>query len=67
MIKPKLYNSELLLLTFIKKSNANDMAQYIRSLNHYIESLEKKLDLYTDIDDETKPVEFEVEDEEENE
>jgi hypothetical protein len=50
-MKPKIYNSELLLSTFVRKSNPNQIMQYIRSLNHYIERLEVTLEKYVDIDD----------------
>lgn len=54
MRKPKIYSSELLLSTFVKKSNENVLIQYIRSLNKYIDYLESNIDssLINDEDEE---------------
>ena len=44
MKKPKLYNSEVLLQTFIKRSSINDLMRYINSMNQWIHWLEKHIE-----------------------
>jgi len=45
MEKPKIYNSELLLENLLERSNNSQIIRYIRSLNKYIDYLEKHVDL----------------------
>jgi len=44
MRRPKIYNSELLLKTFIKKTHIYNLIEYIKSLNKYIDYLEAHID-----------------------
>jgi hypothetical protein len=44
MKRPKLINSELLLENLVKRTNSIQVIQHIRSLNKYIEFLEKLVD-----------------------
>lgn len=45
MKKPRIYNSELLLQNLLNKSDTNQIIRYIRSLNSWIDYLEKHVDL----------------------
>ena len=44
MRRPKLYNSELLLQNLIRKSSDQDLIRYIRSINIYVDYLERHID-----------------------
>ena len=44
MKKPRIYNSELLLENFLKKNNTKDVIKYIRSMNQYIDYLERHIE-----------------------
>lgn len=44
-MKPKIYESEGVLLNFIRKNTDEDLMRYIRSMYSYIDQLERKVDL----------------------
>ena len=44
MRKPKIYNSELLLENFIEKNDTKSLIRYIRSMNQYIDYIERHIE-----------------------